>query len=168
MADYLESLLAALSSVDPLWAYGILVLSAFLENIVPPIPGDTVVVFSAYLVGRGLLGIWPVFLATCVGGMAGFLVMYYLGYSRGRAFFAGRRGAAKLAQAEQLAQSLRRRAHFGQPIFEWHSVGYRHRRWLGAHALANRCALRLDRHGGLERTAALRRIFGGRELGTGH
>ena len=33
--------------------------------------------------------------------MAGFLVMYYLGYSRGRAFFAGRRGAAKLAQAER-------------------------------------------------------------------
>ena len=47
MAAYLDSLLAALSGVDPLWAYGILLLSAFLENIVPPIPGDTVVVFSA-------------------------------------------------------------------------------------------------------------------------
>ncbi len=101
MAAYLDSLLAALSGVDPLWAYGILLLSAFLENIVPPIPGDTVVVFSAYLVGRGLLDIWPVFFATCVGGMAGFLAMYYLGYSRGHAFFAGRRGTAKLAQAEQ-------------------------------------------------------------------
>lgn len=101
MAAYLDSLLAALSGVDPLWAYGLLLLSAFLENIVPPVPGDTVVVFSAYLVGRGLLNIWPVFLVTCVGGTAGFLVMYYLGYSRGRAFFAGRRGTAKLAQAEQ-------------------------------------------------------------------
>ena len=101
MAAYLDSLLAALSDVDPLWAYGILLLSAFLENIVPPIPGDTVVVFSAYLVGRGLLDIGPVFLATCVGGTAGFLAMYYLGYSRGRAFFAGRRGTAKLAQAER-------------------------------------------------------------------
>lgn len=101
MAAYLDSLLAALSGVDPLWAYGLLLLSAFLENIVPPVPGDTVVVFSAYLVGRGLLNIWPVFLVTCVGGTAGFLVMYYLGYSRGRAFFAGRRGTAKLAQAER-------------------------------------------------------------------
>ena len=101
MAAYLDSLLAALSGVDPLWAYGLLLLSAFLENIVPPVPGDTVVVFSAYLVGRGLLNIWPVFLATCVGGTAGFLAMYYLGYSRGRAFFAGRRGTAKLAQAER-------------------------------------------------------------------
>lgn len=101
MTTYLDSLLAALSGVDPLWAYGLLLLSAFLENIVPPVPGDTVVVFSAYLVGRGLLNIWPVFLVTCVGGTAGFLVMYYLGYSRGRAFFAGRRGTAKLAQAER-------------------------------------------------------------------
>ena len=101
MAAYLDSLLAALSGVEPLWAYGLLLLSAFLENIVPPVPGDTVVVFSAYLVGRGLLNIWPVFLVTCVGGTAGFLVMYYLGYSRGRAFFAGRRGTAKLAQAER-------------------------------------------------------------------
>lgn len=101
MAAYLDSLLAVLAGVDPLWAYGLLLLSAFLENIVPPVPGDTVVVFSAYLVGRGLLDIWPVFFATCVGGTAGFLAMYYLGYSRGRAFFAGRRGTAKLAQAER-------------------------------------------------------------------
>ncbi len=101
MAEYLDALLTALAGVDPLWAYGILLLSAFLENIVPPIPGDTVVVFSAYLVGRGLLDIWPVFLVTCAGGTAGFLVMYYLGYSRGRTFFAGRRGTAKLVQAEQ-------------------------------------------------------------------
>ena len=101
MAAYLDSLLAVLASVDPLWAYSLLVLSAFLENIVPPVPGDTVVVFSAYLVGRGLLDIWPVFFATWVGGTAGFLAMYYLGYSRGRAFFAGRRGTAKLAQAER-------------------------------------------------------------------
>ena len=37
-------------------AYGILLLSAFFGNIVPPIPGDTVVVFSAYLVGRRPFG----------------------------------------------------------------------------------------------------------------
>ena len=56
MAAYLDSLLAALSDVDPLWAYGILLLSAFLENIVPPIPGDTVVVFSALFSGARPLG----------------------------------------------------------------------------------------------------------------
>ena len=105
MTAYLEALIAELSGVDPIWAYGLLSLSAFLENVIPPVPGDTVVVFSAYLVGRGALGFWPVFLATCAGGTAGFLTMYYIGYSRGRAFFSGRGGrffsAANLAVAER-------------------------------------------------------------------
>ncbi len=92
MAAYLESLIADLSGIDPIWAYCILLLSAFLENVVPPVPGDTVVVFSAYLVGRGTLGLWPVFLTTWIGGTAGFLAMYYLGYSRGRTFFTSRGG----------------------------------------------------------------------------
>ncbi|MBT4979002.1 MAG: DedA family protein [Gemmatimonadetes bacterium] len=92
MAAYLESLIAELSGIDPIWAYCILLLSAFLENVIPPVPGDTVVVFSAYLVGRGTLGLWPVFLTTWIGGTAGFLGMYYLGYSRGRAFFTSRGG----------------------------------------------------------------------------
>lgn len=92
MATYLQSLIGELSSINPIWAYCILLLSAFLENVVPPVPGDTVVVFSAYLVGRGTLEIWPVFLTTWAGGSAGFLAMYYLGYSRGRAFFSGRGG----------------------------------------------------------------------------
>ena len=104
MAAYLESLIAELSGMDPIWAYCILLLSAFLENVIPPVPGDTVVVFSAYLVGRGTLGLWPVFLTTWMGGTAGFLGMYYLGYSRGRAFFTSRGGRffslAGLAKAE--------------------------------------------------------------------
>ena len=80
-------------------------ISAFLENVIPPIPGDTVVVFSAYLVGRGALDLWLVYLATCVGGTAGFAVMYYLGYSHGRTLLSGRRGrlfsVASMAKAEQ-------------------------------------------------------------------
>ena len=68
------------------------IAQCFLENLIPPVPGDTVVVFSAYLVGRGTLGLWPVFLTTWIGGTAGFLGMYYLGYSRGRAFFTSRGG----------------------------------------------------------------------------
>ena len=106
MDAYLEALIEYLSGADPVWAYAILALSAFLENVVPPIPGDTVVVFSAYLVGRGVLALWPVFIATCVGGLMGFLAMYYIGYSSGREFFSDRRGrffsADGLSAAERL------------------------------------------------------------------
>ena len=106
MDAYLEALIEYLSGVDPVWAYAILALSAFLENVVPPVPGDTVVVLSAYLVGRGVLALWPVFIATCVGGLMGFLAMYYIGYSSGRAFFSDSRGrffsADGLGTAERL------------------------------------------------------------------
>ena len=111
MEAYLEALIEHLSDADPVWAYAILALSAFLENVVPPIPGDTVVVFSAYLVGRGALALWPVFIATCAGGLIGFLTMYYVGYSRGRAFFSGRGG--RFFSADSLGVAERWLARYG-------------------------------------------------------
>ena len=103
--EHLNRLVEALSQWHPAWAYSTLLFSAFLENVIPPIPGDTVVVFSAYLVGRGALNWWLVYLSTCAGGTAGFLVMYWLGYHHGRAFLAGRKrrffSAEDLARAEQ-------------------------------------------------------------------
>ena len=103
--EYLNRWIGELSQWNPLWAYGALLVSAFLENVIPPIPGDTVVVFSAYLVGRGALDLWLVYLSTCLGGTAGFSVMYYLGYSHGKSFLSGRRGRffspSSIARAEQ-------------------------------------------------------------------
>lgn len=93
MERLVSELVAQLGSLSPMWAYAALAASAFLENVVPPVPGDTVVVFCAYLVGRGSLSWLPVYAATCLGGTAGFMVMYYLGRSRGRAFARGRKGA---------------------------------------------------------------------------
>jgi membrane protein DedA with SNARE-associated domain len=105
MEEYIERLIEALSQLDPLWTYGFLLLSAFLENVIPPVPGDTVVVFSAYLVGRGALDWQPVYLTTCTGGTLGFMTMYYLGYKRGRAFFSKAEGRffshQNMAKAEQ-------------------------------------------------------------------
>ena len=103
MEEYLNRISTELGQWPPILVYAALALSAFLENIIPPVPGDTVVVFSAYLVGRGILGLWPVYLATCVGGLAGFMAMYYLGYSRGRAFFASRGG--RLFSAENIGRA---------------------------------------------------------------
>ena len=105
MKEYMDSFIEVLGQMDPLWAYGFLLLSAFLENVIPPVPGDTVVVFSAYLVGRGSLDWQPVYLVTCVGGTLGFMTMYYLGYKQGRAFFGRAKGRffsrQSLLKAEQ-------------------------------------------------------------------
>ena len=61
--------------MNPHW-HGLLFVSASLENVVPPVPGDTVVVFSAYLVGRGIWDIAPVFATTVSGGVLGFMFMF--------------------------------------------------------------------------------------------
>ena len=84
MIDFFLNLL---STHGPLIAYCLLFLSAFVENIFPPIPGDTVVLFGAYLVGRGELSIVPVFLTTVAGSFIGFMAIYYLGLKKGRDFF---------------------------------------------------------------------------------
>ena len=90
MAEFLESLL---NSIDPFTAYIILFISAFTENVVPPVPGDTVVVIGAYLVSTEKLGFWGVFISTCLGSSAGFMVMYFVGYKFGRKFFYTKSGS---------------------------------------------------------------------------
>lgn len=76
MLDALTDYIAALS---PEWLYLALFLSAYIENIFPPIPADTVTVFAAYLVGRSRQGAVEVFLATTAGSLAGFMTYYALG-----------------------------------------------------------------------------------------
>jgi membrane protein DedA with SNARE-associated domain len=76
----MESLLHSLETANPLWAYFILFISAFVENIFPPIPGDTVTVFGAYLVGRGLLSFWGVWISTTLGSIAGFMAIFAIAY----------------------------------------------------------------------------------------
>lgn len=76
-----------LLELDPFWIYVSLFFSALLENIIPPIPGDTVVIFSAYLVASERLDLFPVLLSTVLGGEVGFLIMYVIGRRYGRDIF---------------------------------------------------------------------------------
>ncbi len=62
------------------WIYLALFVSAFLENIVPPIPGDTVTLIGAYLVGRGGLNFWAVWFSTTLGSVAGFMSLFLMAY----------------------------------------------------------------------------------------
>jgi membrane protein DedA with SNARE-associated domain len=83
MVEYLENLF---SQISPAMAYVILGLSAFTENVLPPIPGDTVVVLGAYLVSLGQLTFWGVYISTTIGSVIGFVTMYYIGRKFGRSF----------------------------------------------------------------------------------
>lgn len=75
----LDSIIEYLTTLSPGWFYCSVFLSAYVENIFPPAPGDTITVFAAYLVGRSQLGFLGVFIATNLGSIAGFMTYYALG-----------------------------------------------------------------------------------------
>lgn len=89
--DTLKALFEAILNIDPWLLIPILLISAYVENLFPPMPGDTVTVLAAYLVGRGRLDFVSVIMATVIGSTAGFMTIYYLAYTKGRSFFSAHR-----------------------------------------------------------------------------
>jgi len=86
----MDAFISNLQQLPPLWIYTILFLSAVVENLVPPVPGDTVTLFGAYLVGIGYLDFSLVLLATTAGSLTGFMGLYWVGFRFGRDFLYGR------------------------------------------------------------------------------
>jgi membrane protein DedA with SNARE-associated domain len=74
-----DAIINYLVTLHASWLYLALFLSAFVENIFPPVPGDTVTVFAAYLAGRARHGWVGVFASTNLGSIAGFMTYYALG-----------------------------------------------------------------------------------------
>ena len=84
---YLDKLLDFISSLPDSLIYISLGLSAFVENIFPPIPGDTVTAFGAFLVGAKRLHFLGVYMSTTVGSLSGFMFLFWVGGLLGRRFF---------------------------------------------------------------------------------
>ncbi|NOX37185.1 MAG: DedA family protein [Calditrichaeota bacterium] len=76
----MEEAIRELGQQSTWWAYGLLFLSAFIENVFPPIPGDTVTLVGAYFVGTGKLNFWAVYFSTTAGSVLGFMTLYSLAY----------------------------------------------------------------------------------------
>lgn len=84
MGDNLADIVEWMAGLPPILAYLTILGVSYLENIVPPIPGDMVVVFGGYMAGLGLLSPWLVIGLSTLGGSLGFLTMYAIGYRLGR------------------------------------------------------------------------------------
>ncbi|MCF6239330.1 MAG: DedA family protein [Candidatus Marinimicrobia bacterium] len=71
----------------PAWLVFVTIfLASYVENIFPPIPGDTILVFGAYLVGRGDLSFSMAMITTLMGSVLGFMTLYVVGFKYGRGF----------------------------------------------------------------------------------
>jgi membrane protein DedA with SNARE-associated domain len=84
---YLDKFLDWLCSFPDTIIYLLLGLSAFVENICPPIPGDTITAFGAFLVGTQKLSFLWVYFSTTLGSLAGFMSLFWLGNLMGKRFF---------------------------------------------------------------------------------
>jgi membrane protein DedA with SNARE-associated domain len=85
MVDLLNSLVEWMSALPPSLMYLTILVIAYGENVVPPIPGDMIVVFGGYLAGITTLNIWVVIVLSTLGGAAGFMTMFSLGNRLGEA-----------------------------------------------------------------------------------
>lgn len=82
-----EEILFYLTSQQAVTIYILVFVSALIENIFPPFPGDIITLVGAFLAGYGSLGYIPLFLFVVGGGMTGAMLLYYLGRTKGRLFF---------------------------------------------------------------------------------
>ncbi|HKJ00788.1 MAG TPA: DedA family protein [bacterium] len=74
-AQWLDQLLSLPEGL----VYALLFGASWLENIVPPVPGDTVVVFGGYLAGLGRLNLPLTFAMVTLGSWGGFMTYYAIG-----------------------------------------------------------------------------------------
>ena len=83
-----DGVLAWFEAVPDFVVYAHLGLGAALANVIPAIPADTFVVLGGFLSALGGLQARWVFLATWVCNVASALLMYRVGFTHGRSFFA--------------------------------------------------------------------------------
>lgn len=97
----MDEILALFQALPSHLIYLVLGLGAALENIVPPVPADTFVLFGGFLAARGNVQVWTVFFVTWGANVSLALAVYRMGYRFGRPFFAGGVGR-RLLQPTQL------------------------------------------------------------------
>jgi membrane protein DedA with SNARE-associated domain len=75
----LDNFIAYLQSLSPALIYGIVFSIAFIENVFPPSPSDSIIVFGGSLVGIGRVGFIETLLWSTAGSTLGFVAMYKVG-----------------------------------------------------------------------------------------
>ena len=83
----MDAVIQFFDGLPPPLVYAILGVGAALENFIPPIPADTFVLLGGFLASAGAGDARWVFAATWFCNVAAALIVYRLGFVRGRPFF---------------------------------------------------------------------------------
>jgi membrane protein DedA with SNARE-associated domain len=87
MTEYFTTVMDSLSTIDSAWAYLFLFVSSIIENVFPPIPGDTITALGAFLVATGKLNYLLVLISTTSGSTVGFVALFAIARRLGRDYF---------------------------------------------------------------------------------
>lgn len=77
--EFLRGFADWLQTLPPVGIYSVLFGVAYVENLLPPFPGDVNVVIGGYLVGLGIIAFGPTLLFVSIGSALGFMTMYGIG-----------------------------------------------------------------------------------------
>jgi membrane protein DedA with SNARE-associated domain len=79
----LEYAVEFIQQLPPIGVLAFVCFITFLENVFPPSPSDTILVFCGTLIGLGTVGFMPMLVSATAGSTLGFLVMYWVGQRYG-------------------------------------------------------------------------------------
>lgn len=74
-----EYLIDYIKNLNEFWIYLFLIFSTYTENVFPPWPGDTFIVFAGFLIYHDVLKPLETYLVTTIGNLLGAYTMYFLG-----------------------------------------------------------------------------------------
>jgi membrane protein DedA with SNARE-associated domain len=80
MEVYVEQAVEWILTLSPASIYGIFMLVAYAENVLPPVPGDLLVVFGGYLSAEQIVSFNALLAITTIASVIGFMNMYAFGY----------------------------------------------------------------------------------------
>ncbi|NTU68675.1 MAG: DedA family protein [Chlorobiaceae bacterium] len=84
----IDAVIQWLQHADPASVYLILFLFAFIENIIPPIPGDVPIAFAGYLLAFGNLSFILALFWSTAGSVGGFMTVFMLSRTLGLKLYA--------------------------------------------------------------------------------
>lgn len=125
MNGLLENLLHLIDHAPPAIVFLTIFLASYIENIFPPIPGDTILIFGAYLVGRGNLSFGVALVTTLLGSVLGFLTLYAVGYKYGRGFIYSKQQTWFSPQSLERVERLFERWGYGVVLINRFMAGLR-------------------------------------------
>ena len=78
LSSMLDTVVAWLQQADPASVYAVLFLSAYFENVIPPIPGDVPIALAGYLLAFERITFSAALICSTLGSVAGFMTVFLL------------------------------------------------------------------------------------------